>query len=69
MEQQNIPKQKSSKKWLYILSVLVIALVVFLFLQDKKIEKQQAIKMQFIEEKNWMKGFINFQLGIDGISI
>ena len=24
---------------------------------------------QFIEEKNWMKGFINFQLGVDGISI
>ena len=26
-------------------------------------------EFQFIEEKNWMKGFINFQLGIDGISI
>ena len=24
---------------------------------------------QFIEEKIWMKGFINFQLGVDGISI
>ena len=24
---------------------------------------------QFVEEKNWMEGFINFQLGIDGISI
>jgi len=24
---------------------------------------------QFVEEKIWMKGFINFQLGIDGISI
>ena len=24
---------------------------------------------QFVEEKNWMKGFINFKLGIDGISI
>jgi len=24
---------------------------------------------QFIEEKNWINGFINFQLGIDGISI
>ena len=24
---------------------------------------------QFIEKKNWMQGFINFQLGIDGISI
>ena len=26
-------------------------------------------EFQFVEEKNWMKGFINFQLGIDGISI
>jgi len=26
-------------------------------------------EFQFIEEKNWIKGFINFQLGIDGISI
>ena len=24
---------------------------------------------QFVEKKNWMEGFINFQLGIDGISI
>jgi len=24
---------------------------------------------QFVEEKNWIKGFINFQIGIDGISI
>jgi len=26
-------------------------------------------EFQFVEEKNWMEGFINFQLGIDGISI
>tara|TARA_Y100000590_G_C15687121_1_gene1002031 strand:- start:318 stop:1820 length:1503 start_codon:yes stop_codon:yes gene_type:complete len=24
---------------------------------------------QFVEEKNWISGFINFQLGVDGISI
>jgi len=24
---------------------------------------------QFVEKKNWMEDFINFQLGIDGISI
>ena len=24
---------------------------------------------QFVEEKNWIQGFINFQLGVDGISI
>jgi len=26
-------------------------------------------KFQFVEEKNWIDGFINFQLGVDGISI
>jgi len=26
-------------------------------------------EFQFVEEKNWIEGFINFQLGIDGISI
>jgi len=26
-------------------------------------------EFQFVEEKNWMEGFINFQLGSDGISI
>ena len=26
-------------------------------------------EFQFVEEKNWMEGFINFQIGIDGISI
>ena len=26
-------------------------------------------EFQFVEEKDWIKGFINFQLGIDGISI
>ena len=26
-------------------------------------------EFQFVEEKNWIEGFINFQLGVDGISI
>ena len=26
-------------------------------------------EFQFVEEKNWMDGFINYQVGIDGISI
>jgi len=26
-------------------------------------------EFQFVEEKNWMEGFINYQVGIDGISI
>ena len=28
-----------------------------------------SIDFQFIEKKNWIEGFINFQLGVDGISI
>ena len=26
-------------------------------------------EFQFVEKKDWMRGFINFQLGIDGISM
>ena len=52
MEQSDIPEKKPKRKGLYNLLIIVVGLVVFLFLQEKKIKKQQAIKMQFIEEKN-----------------
>ena len=55
MQEQALPKQKGNKKWLYILGVAAVILVVFLFVQDKKIEKQQALKIQFIEEKNALR--------------
>ena len=28
-----------------------------------------TFEFQFIEEKNWLKGFVNYKVGIDGISI
>ena len=55
MEQSDIPEKKPKRKGLYILLIIVVGLVVFLFLQEKKIKKQQAIKMQFIEEKNALR--------------
>ena len=55
MEQSNFPENKSKRKWLYILLFVVVGLFVFLFFQEKKIKQQQAIKMQFIEEKNALR--------------
>ena len=55
MEQSNFPENKSKRKWLYILLFVAVGLFVFLFFQEKKIKKQQAIKMQFIEEKNALR--------------
>lgn len=55
MQEQDSVEQKKSKKWQYILGGAIVILVVFLFIQDKKIEKQQALKMQFIEEKNALR--------------
>ncbi len=55
MREQDLLGQKKSKKWQYILAGAIVILVVFLFVQDKKIEKQQALKMQFIEEKNALR--------------
>ncbi len=55
MGQSDIPEKKPKRKGLYILLIIVVGLVVFLFLQEKKIKKQQAIKMQFIEEKNALR--------------
>ena len=55
MEQSNLPENKPKRKGLYILLIIVVGLIVFLFLQEKKTKKQQAIKMQFIEEKNALR--------------
>ena len=55
MQDQDLLAQKKSKKWQYILGGAIVILVVFLFVQDKKIEKQQALKIQFIEEKNALR--------------
>ncbi len=55
MEQSNLPENKPKRKRIYILLFVVVGLLVFLFVQEKKIKKQQAIKMQFIEEKNALR--------------
>lgn len=55
MEESNSPEKKPKRKGLYILLIIVVALIVFIFLQEKKTKKQQAIKMQFIEEKNALR--------------
>lgn len=55
MQEQDSAEKKNGKKWRYILGAAVVISAVFLFIQDKKIEKQQALKMQFIEEKNALR--------------
>jgi len=61
--QKNV--EKNSKYVAIFTSVANFFLSIFLwFLFDNTIAE-----FQFIEKKNWINGFINFQLGIDGISI
>ena len=62
-EQKTVVK---SSKYVAIFSSLAnffLALVLWFYFDNSTSE------FQFVEEKNWIKGFINFQLGIDGISI
>ena len=62
-EQKSVVK---NSKYVAIFSSLVnFLLALFLWFSfDNTISD-----FQFIEKKNWIKGFINFQLGVDGISI
>jgi len=55
MEQSNLPENKPKKKWLYILLVIIVGLVVFLIFKEIKEKKQDAIRMQYIEEKNALR--------------
>jgi len=61
--QKNVEK---NSKYVAIFSSLVnFLLALFLWFSfDNSISD-----FQFVEKKNWIKGFINFQLGVDGISI
>ena len=57
--------EKNSKYVAIFTSLANFILSIFLwFLFDKT-----SSGFQFVEEKNWIDGFINFQIGIDGISI
>ena len=62
-EQKTVVK---SSKYVAIFSSFAnffLAIVLWFYFDNSTAE------FQFVEEKNWIKGFINFQLGIDGISI
>ena len=52
MENSNSTPIKSKKKWLYVLLCIIAILVYFLISKDIKQKKQDAIRMQYIEEKN-----------------
>ena len=55
MEQSNLSENKAKKKWRYILLVVIIGLVGFLILKEIKEKKQDAIRIQYIEEKNALR--------------
>ena len=61
--QKNI--EKNSKYVAIFSSLANLFLSIFLWF----IFDTTTSEFQFVEEKNWIQGFINFQLGIDGISI
>ena len=55
MEQSRVLENKSKKKWLYFLLVIVVGLVVFLIFKEIKEKKQDADRMEYIEEKNALR--------------
>ena len=57
--------EKNSKYLAIFTSTANFLLSLFLWFSFDK----TSSAFQFIEKKNWISGFINFQLGIDGISI
>tara|TARA_Y100000590_G_scaffold298688_1_gene336726 strand:+ start:3631 stop:5133 length:1503 start_codon:yes stop_codon:yes gene_type:complete len=61
--QKNV--EKNSKYVAIFSSLANFILAVFLWYSFDS----STSEFQFVEKRNWMNGFINFQLGIDGISI
>ena len=55
MDNSNSTPIKSKKKWLYVLLCIIAILVYFLISKDIKQKKQDAIRMQYIEEKNSLR--------------
>ena len=55
MDQSNFAEKKPNRKGFYILLVIVIGLLGAIFFQQRKIKKEQAIEMQFFEEKNALR--------------
>ncbi len=62
----NLKNTEKNSKYVAIFSTLVnFFLSIYLWYSFDK----TTSNFQFIEEREWINGFINFQLGIDGISI
>ncbi len=55
MQSNNLPGNKRRKKWLYVLLCIIACLVYFLISKEIKQKKQDAIRMQYIEEKNSLR--------------
>ena len=57
MEQSNLPENKPKRKGLYIILLVVLGIVMYSLIQFFWIlpQERQALKMQFIEEKNALR--------------
>ena len=55
MENNNLPDNKSRKKWFYVLLCIIACLVYFLISKQIKQKKQDVIRIQYIEEKNSLR--------------
>jgi len=55
MEQSNFAENKSKSKWLYILLGIIVVLTSFLIFNQIEEKKQNAIRIQYIEEKNVLR--------------
>ena len=55
MEQSNLSENRPKKKWFYFFLVIIAGLVIFLIFKEIKENKQDAIRIQYIEEKNALR--------------
>ena len=55
MEQSKLSENKSKSKLFYILVVIIIGLIVSLIFKEIRENKQEAIRIQYIEEKNALR--------------
>lgn len=55
MEQINLPENKPKNKWFYFFLFIIVGLIIFLIFKEIKENKQDAIRLQYIEEKNALR--------------